>query len=314
MTEIAVSSNPSGARSFSLALRDIKLAHSVFALPFALLGGALAVPAGAPVARTAGQAALIVVCMVAARTVAMLVNRVADRRFDAANPRTAGRAVASGALAVRAAGWMIAASAAVFVLGCAGFVFFGNWWPVALSAPTLGLVSFYSFTKRFTSLAHVFLGLALAASPVAAAIAVAPGSVGLDGAGVTASGAATLLLAGFVALWVAGFDVLYALQDLEFDRGAGLRSIPAALGARGAAWASRGLHVGAFVLLVLAVRTEPRLGALMYGAVAVVGAALIAEHWVLVRRGLAGLPMAFFTLNGVVSVVVGCVGVCDLVV
>ncbi len=314
MSEVAVPTQSGGVRSFSLALRDIKLAHSVFALPFALLGGALAVPAGAAAGRTAGQAGLIVVCMVAARTVAMLVNRVADRGFDAANPRTAGRAVASGALSVRAAGWMIAASSAVFVAGCAGFVVFGNWWPLALSVPTLGLVSFYSFTKRFTSLAHVFLGLALAASPVAAAIAVAPGTLGLGGGGVTASGGATLLLAGFVALWVAGFDVLYALQDLEFDRGAGLRSIPAALGARGAAWASRGLHVGAFVLLALAVGTEPRLGVLMYGAVVVVGAALVAEHWVLVRRGLAGLPMAFFTLNGVVSVVVGCVGILDVMV
>jgi len=310
----AVVTTERGAGSWTLAVRDIKLAHSVFALPFAVLGGALAVPAGAPAVRTAGQVALIVWCMVAARTVAMLVNRVADRRFDAENPRTAKRAVASGALPVRTAAGMIAAAAAAFVVGCAGFGYFGNWWPLALSVPALVLVSFYSFTKRFTALAHVFLGLALAASPVAAGIAVAPETLGLTGDGLAPSGVATLLVAGFVVLWVAGFDVLYALQDLEFDRGAGLRSIPAALGARGAAWAARGLHGAGFALLVLAVRAEPRLGVLTYAAVAVVAAALVAEHWVLVRRGLAGLPMAFFTLNGFVSVALGCAGVADLVV
>lgn len=301
------------AAHISLALRDIKLAHSVFALPFALWAGAMAVPPAAPVLRTAAQIALIILCMVTARTVAMLVNRVADRRFDAANPRTAKRAVASGALPVRSARWMIAAAAAAFIVACAGFLAFDNPWPLMFSVPTLALVSFYSYTKRFTPLAHLFLGLALAASPVAATIAIAPQTLGLTGEPIAPNGAATLLLAAFVTLWVAGFDILYALQDLEFDRGARLRSIPAALGARRAAWAARAMHAGAFVMLILAVRAEPRLGALTYAAVALVGATLIAEHTVLVRRGLAGLPMAFFTLNGAISLLLGIAGILDLI-
>jgi len=301
------------AARLSLALADIKLAHSVFALPFAILAAALAARPLDPLRLHLAKFALIVVCMVAARTFAMLVNRIADRRFDAANPRTARRALASGALSLRDAAALAAASAILFILACAGFLLVGdNLWPLVLAVPTLALLSFYSFTKRFTAAAHLFLGLALAASPVAAAIAVNPAVIGLAGAAPTSAGLAIFCLAAFVALWVAGFDILYALQDLDFDRNAGLHSIPAKLGPAAAAWTARLAHAAAFAMLLLAINAEPRLGALTAAAAAIVLAALIAEHAILARRGLAGLPMAFFTLNGFISLTLGALGVADV--
>ncbi len=297
-----------------LALRDIKIAHSVFALPFALLAAALAVPQAAPPARIAAQFALILICMVAARTFAMLINRLADRRFDAANPRTAGRAVATGALPTKTATAYAAAAAITFIFACAGFLALGNAWPLALAGPTLALVAFYSFTKRFTPLAHLFLGLALAASPIAAAIAIQPATLALEAEPLAPSGRATLYLAAFVALWVAAFDILYALQDLDFDRAANLKSIPAALGPCAAAWTSRALHALAFLALLAAIAAEPRLGPIIYTAAAIVAAALIAEHLVLTRRGLAGLPMAFFTLNGFIALTLGALGILDVLI
>lgn len=287
-----------------IAARDIKLAHSVFAMPFAVLGAFLARAAGEPADRFIGQVALVVVAMVAARTWAMLVNRLADRKIDAENPRTARRAFASGALSTRYGVLLLLASAGVFILAAAGFgVAFENWWPALLSAPVLAWIAFYSFTKRFTWLCHLMLGGALAASPLAAGIAVRPEYL-LE--------TATLFwLAGMVACWVAGFDVIYALQDLDFDRQTRLHSIPARFGPRGAIWISRSLHAVALAALVLAWFGEPRFGALTAAAIAVVAGLLIAEHAVLARRGQNGLNLAFFTLNGVVSCVLGAAGAVD---
>ena len=297
----------------ALALADIKVAHSVFALPFAILAAALAIPPGQPAATTTVQFVLVIAAMVAARTVAMLVNRLADHRYDAQNPRTARRALASGALSRNDALALAAAAATLFVAACAGFlVVTANPWPLILALPALALVSFYSFTKRFTAAAHLFLGLALAASPVAAAIAVNPASIGFDGP-LTPAGVSIYFLAAFVALWVAGFDILYALQDLDFDRQSNLHSIPAKLGPRGAAWTARVLHAVAFALLLLAINADPRLAALTSAAAAIVLAALIAEHTLLARRGLAGLPVAFFTLNGFIALTLGTLGVADVI-
>lgn len=295
----------SPAAQLRLIAGDIKLAHSVFALPFAVLGAFLARPADAPWARFGGQLALVVVCMVFARTWAMLVNRLADARFDAANPRTGRRLFASGRMRTRD-GWAWAlAAAALFTLATAGFwLIDANPWPLALALPVLAWIALYSFTKRFTALCHLFLGGALAASPLAAAIAVEPGSL--------AELPALWCLAGMVAAWVAGFDVIYALQDIDFDRAAGLRSIPARLGWRGAAWASRALHAAAVGLLVAAWRLDPRLDALFGAGVAAAAALLVAEHALLARRGAAGIPMAFFTLNGIVSCVLGALGCADV--
>ncbi len=301
-------------RSAGVALSDIKLAHSVFAAPFAIMAAFLATevtrsgPPTEPGAwrRFGGQLLLVAGCLFFARTWAMLINRLADQRFDAANPRTAGRALASGRLRMGEGSFVAALAAAGFALCCGGFwALYGNPWPLFLSAPTLAWVAFYSFTKRFTLLCHVFLGSALAVSPLAAAIAVRPEALWHT--------PAIWLISAMVLLWVAGFDIAYALQDLEFDRETGLRSIPAALGWRRALWTSRLAHAGAFGFLVWAGLVEERFGAIFWAATALVGGLLAFEHLVLARRGLAGLPMAFFTLNGLVSLALGAAGSVDSV-
>lgn len=305
-TSPALSRPPLAAR-LALAAADIKLAHSVFALPFAVLGAFLARPADALWPRFAGQLALIVACMVFARTWAMLVNRLADRTIDARNPRTHRRVLAAGKLSPRDGLFIALASAAAFIACTALFwAFFANPWPLILSVPVLCWIAFYSFTKRFTALCHIFLGGALAASPLAAAIAINPEFA--------IASPALWLLAGMVLFWVAGFDVIYALQDVDFDRTAGLSSIPARLGPTGAIWTSRVFHAAAFGLLIAAWRTEPRFGLLFALGVAAVGGLLVIEHAVLARRGKAGLEMAFFTINGIVSCVLGLAGVLDLTV
>jgi len=329
-----------------LALSDIKLAHTVFALPFALLAAVMAAPVlinketrgpdGSAILfgdtidwrRLAGQLGLVLACMFFARTWAMLVNRLADRGFDRDNPRTERRVFASGRLGARQ-GWAVALGCAAAFVACCGlfWVFFGNAWPLWLSVPVLGWIALYSYTKRFTWLCHLFLGGALAASPIAAAIAVNPEVIfsvfnskpqSYFPPTVTVltetPGPAILLLAGFVLLWVAGFDVAYALQDIDFDRRTGLHSIPARLGVKGALWVSRGLHAGAFAFLVAANFPDTRLGYLFSVATLGVGAILVFEHIVLARRGVAGLPLAFFTLNGIVSCVLGAAGIVDVVV
>lgn len=287
------------------ALGDIKLAHTVFAMPFAILGAALAFEPEPGAARVAVVLALVVVCMVFARTWAMLVNRLADARFDAANPRTAGRAVAAGRLGVRQ-GWFVAlGSALLFCVTAALFwPLTGNLWPAILCVPVLGFIALYSYTKRFTALCHVFLGAALAISPLAAGIAVRPESL--------ADVPALWFIAGFVLLWVAGFDVIYALQDLDFDRERRLHSIPAKLGWRGAAWVSRLLHAVAYGSLIAAAVIEPRFGPVFFGGVAAVGLLLVSEHRLLARRGPEGIPMVFFTYNGIASVVLGLAGLLDV--
>lgn len=301
------------ARPILLALSDIKISHSVFALPFALLGGVLAsdIP-GSPApawGRFAGQLALIVGCMFTARTWAMLINRWADWRFDAHNPRTARRAIASGRLSPRAGLLVAVAFAAAFVALCALFwVFFANPWPVLLSVPVLAWIAFYSFTKRFSLWCHVFLGGALAASPLAAAVAINPAYLG------TRAGMSVWLIAGMVVCWVAGFDVAYALQDLDFDRERSLHSVPAKLGVSGALWISRLLHVAAGAFMIGASLADPRFGWIMRAGVGAAIVALVFEHIVLARRGVAGLPLAFFTLNGFVSLTLGGLGVLDVFV
>lgn len=297
---------PSSARArLSLAASDIKLAHSVFALPFAILGAFLARDPALGWPRFGGQLLLIVVCMFFARTWAMLVNRLADRRYDAANPRTQRRAVAAHPTLATDFFVLAGLCAAAFIAAAGAFwVFFDNPWPLLLSAPVLAWIALYSFTKRFTSLCHVFLGGALAVSPLAAAIAVRPEAL--------AETPALFWIAGMVLAWVAGFDVIYALQDIDFDRRTGLCSIPARLGWRRAAWVSRALHAAAAACLALAWRADPRLGWIFGAGVALVGVLLVLEHAVLARRGKAGLDMAFFTVNGIVSCVLGAVGVIDL--
>ncbi|MEM1446278.1 MAG: UbiA-like polyprenyltransferase [Planctomycetota bacterium] len=303
---------PLAAQLVSLG-KDIKLSHTVFALPFALWAAVLAAGSATRLP-TWTEALLIVLCMVLARTFAMTVNRLADARFDALNPRTAGRAIPAGRMTRRFAATTIAATALGFVIAAGGFWWFrDNAWPLLLSPLVLALVASYSFTKRFTALCHGVLGVALAASPVAAAIAIEPGYL---------TQPSVWLIAGFVAAWVAGFDVLYALADAEVDRELGLHAIPAKLGTAGALWCSRGLHGLAIVALVFAVFTSPMLGLPTQAAAAAVVGLLIAEHALVLRavrrqasgQQLPGSPLlhhAFLTVNGIVSVLLGLAGMFD---
>jgi len=322
----------------AIAAKDIKLAHSVFALPFALLGAFIAFaplvnsalyvpvpvtpgapqPSWSPWRWFAGNLALVVVCMVAARTFAMLVNRFVDRRIDAENPRTAKRAFAAGKLRHRDAVIMLAASVSLFTLGTAGFgAFYGNWLPLFAGPFVLAWLAFYSYTKRFTFLCHLVLGVALALSPIAAAGAI--GGLPLvafwphESFGWFEQVADLYLLAAFVACWVAGFDVIYAMQDETFDRAKGLHSIPARLGTRGAAWISRALHAIGLLCLWRAASVSDPLGLSFALATGLTAGLLVTEHVVLAVRGHAGIPMAFFTLNGVIAIVLGAAGIIDIV-
>jgi 4-hydroxybenzoate polyprenyltransferase len=264
--------------------RMVKFSHTVFALPFALAAAALAARGhGLPPSRLLA----IVVAMAGARTAAMGFNRIVDRRFDARNPRTAAREIPAGKVSLRTAWTLTLASAALFVAAAA---FLGPLC-LALSPVALLLLFGYSFTKRFTFLCHIFLGLAIAAGPAGAWIAVR---------GDFAAPAALLMVA--VATWIGGFDVLYAISDRDFDRQAGLHSIPARFGVGGALVISGLLHaitVAAFVALVPAAH----LGAPYLIGVAIVVALLIWEHAIVKPSDLSRLDMAFFSLNGYVSVV-----------
>ncbi|MBS0187259.1 MAG: 4-hydroxybenzoate octaprenyltransferase [Planctomycetes bacterium] len=299
----------------AVAAGDIKLSHSIFAMPFALLATFLARPVDMAWSKFALVLALVVACMFVARTWAMIINRLADRRLDAANPRTARRAFASGRLSSAfGAGLALALVAAFAALTSLFWLLLANPWPLFLSLPVLAWIGLYSITKRFTWACHLFLGTSLAASPLAAAIAINPAVLGLsDGPELPGVRACLLLLAGMVTLWVAGFDIIYALQDVDVDRRDGLYSIPSRLGVPTALWLSRAFHLGALALLVFAWRADPRLGALFGFGVACVGLLLVIEHAILARRGKAGLEAAFFTVNGVVSLLVGSLGICDLV-
>jgi 4-hydroxybenzoate polyprenyltransferase len=264
--------------------RMIKFEHTIFALPFALSAAALAARGhGLTVLRLLG----IVVAMAAARTTAMGFNRIADRHIDAKNPRTARRELPAGAVSLRAAWTLTLASAAVFV-GAAALL---GPLCLALSPVALAFLFGYSFTKRFTFLCHLFLGLAIAAGPAGAWIAVRGDFTLVPG---------LLMLA--VATWIAGFDVLYALSDRDFDRGAGLHSIPAKFGVAGALVISAVLHAVALGAL-LALAPTAALGAPYLVGVAIVAALLVYEHAIVRPSDLSRLDAAFFTLNGYVSVV-----------
>lgn len=288
-----------------LLAADIKFSHTVFAMPFAILGAFMARPSDGTWAMFSGQLALVVVCMVAARTWAMVFNRLADRTIDSLNPRTARRVFASGLVQIRLGRITLAVCAAVFIAAAAGFWFaFGNPWPIALAVPVLAFLAFYSYTKRFTWLCHLFLGVALSLSPVAAALAIDHRAA--------MSMPALWWIAAMVAAWVAGFDIIYSLQDAQADKDQRLWSVPSRLGIRPALWISRALHAAALFFLLAAGRADERLGPLFLFATLAVGVLLVAEHVVLSRRGREGLHMAFFTINGIVSCLLGIVGCTDV--
>jgi 4-hydroxybenzoate polyprenyltransferase len=263
----------------------VRFSHSVFALPFALCGAWLAA-GGPPGWRTL---ALVVLCAVAARTAAMGFNRLADRELDAENPRTRGRELPSGKLAAGTVAALVLASAVAFV----ALAFLLN--PLAgwLSFPVLGVLLGYSYVKRFSAAAHLVLGLALALAPLGAWVAVR-GAVGADVAPV-------LWLALAVLTWVAGFDLIYACQDAEFDRARGLHSVPARFGLSGALRLSSALHAVTVAALAL-VGASAGLGWPWWTALAVCLALLVWQHRIVAPDDLSRVDLAFFTLNGWVGV------------
>jgi len=266
-----------------VTLEMIKWEHSIFALPFALCGAMLAA-GGVPAWH---QLAWIIVAMISARSAAMAFNRVADAAIDAANPRTQTRALPAGILTPSFVTTFVVVSCAVFVLAASRL----NHLTLILSPLALGIVLLYSYTKRFTRWSHLVLGFALGIAPAAAWIAV---RASLD--------PRILLLTAAVTFWVGGFDVLYACQDFDFDREAGLHSLPRYFGIRAALVISRLFHVIMLLLLITLVITFG-LGKFAIAGVVAVAVLLAYEHSLVSSHDLSKLNAAFFTMNGVISVV-----------
>ena len=267
-------------------LEMIKFEHSIFALPFALTGALLAARFSSHGWPSWKQLVWVVVAMVAARSAAMTINRIVDLRFDKENPRTAQRALATGALSTSFA-W-------TFTIAAVALFFAAAWQlnPLALKlAPVaLAVLFFYSYTKRFTDWSHLFLGFALGISPAAAWIAVT-GHLDLR----------MLILCAAVTLWVGGFDVLYACQDVDFDRRAGLFSIPKRFGVASALLIARAMHVGVIALLTWLAASFSLPWPAWVG-IAVVAALLAYEHSLVKADDLSKLDAAFFAMNGYISI------------
>ncbi len=288
-SERSVHASPTGAPApkgliakLRTTLEMIKFEHSIFALPFALTGAMLAVR-GWPAWR---QVLWLIVAMVGARSAAMTFNRIADLRFDALNPRTRMRALPTGQISLRFALGFTLLSCALLVLAAREL----NPLAFKLSPLALAVLLVYSYTKRFTVLSHIVLGACLGMSPIAAWIALR-GSVSLS----------VLLLGAAVTLWTAGFDIIYACQDVEFDHALGLYSVPKRYGIRAALYTSAILHVLMLALLVTVARLENLGWVAMAGLIAV--ACLLAyEHALVKPSDLSRVNAAFFTINGYVSV------------
>jgi 4-hydroxybenzoate polyprenyltransferase len=282
-----LSNFPALWRRFVLTLEMIRFEHSVFALPFALTGALLAWRQGGfPSSGLWARLGWILVAMVTARSAAMAFNRVLDAAIDARNPRTRTRHIPAGLLS-RSFAWGFIAVTSVLFLLAAGML---NPLCLKLAPFALGVVFFYSWTKRFTSLSHVVLGFALGIAPSAAWIAVA-GS--LD--------ARIVWLTAAVTLWTAGFDIIYSCQDYEFDRREGLFSLPARIGIGGALVVARLFHA-AMLACLAALAVSLSLGALAWAGVLAVAALLAWEHRLVHAGDLSRVDAAFFTMNGWVSV------------
>ena len=277
----------------------IKFSHTLFALPFALLGAALAAHGPDGWHGRARDWLGIVLCMTTARSAAMAFNRLADRRIDALNPRTARREIPAGKLSARSVAAFTAISAVGFVAST--LLFLPNVWPIALAGPVLAWLFGYSYAKRFTSLAHVWLGFALALAPACAWLALR-GSIAWP--------PAWLGLA--VLTWVTGFDVIYACQDEAFDRDAGLHSLPARFGARGALRLAAVCHA-LTVLALIGLGWSYPLGTVYFAGVVAVALLLIYEHAIVRPDDLSRVNVAFFRVNVAISVGLLAVGLIDLV-
>jgi 4-hydroxybenzoate polyprenyltransferase len=284
----------------------IRFSHTVFALPFALAAAVIAwtVPLldGTQVAFRARDLLGILLCMVCARSAAMAFNRITDRRWDAGNPRTAGRHLPAGTLTVAGVVGFAAAASAGFL--AATLLFLPNRWPLVLALPALGFICAYSYTKRFTWLSHFWLGAALMLAPLSVWIALRADAMARQPLDLLPA----VILGLAVLLWVAGFDMIYACQDAEFDRRAKLHSIPARFGIRCALHLAALCHLGMMVALV-ALPLAGRLGGpevelgWFYGiSLAAVGVLLTYEHWIVRPDDLTRVNDAFFRVNAVISV------------
>ncbi|MCI5130895.1 MAG: 4-hydroxybenzoate octaprenyltransferase [Candidatus Electrothrix sp. EH2] len=268
-------------KKIHILLEMIKFRHTVFALPFALMGAFLAAR-GVPSLRVFFW---VIIAMVGARTAAMTFNRIADYRFDAANPRTEQRALPAGAVSLKESWLMVAASSALFFLA-SGML---NPLALLLSPFALGLTFFYSLTKRFTWLCHVILGLALAVAPLGGWVATT-GSL-RDYPWVLSLG---------VLFWVSGFDIIYAAQDAEFDRKAGLYSMPASLGRKNAFFLAVSFHALAFLLFTLTGYLQG-LNRVYYIGIVLTGSALFYQHLIVNPRDISRIQVSFFSMNGFIS-------------
>ena len=262
-------------------LEMIKFEHTVFALPFALIGALLAAE-GMP---SSGQLLWIVLAMVGARSAAMTFNRIVDLQYDSANPRTRIRALPSGTLSMGFAVVFTLVMSGLFVASAAML----NTLCLYLSFPVLGILFGYSYTKRFTALSHLVLGFAIGLAPLGAWLAIRGEFAWIP-----------VLLSGAVMCWIGGFDIIYACQDTDFDRKAGLFSMPSRWGTATALHVSSTLHVGATLLLINVGRLG-ELGVIAYIGIAVVAAILYWEHRIVRPDDLSRVNMAFFGLNGYVS-------------
>lgn len=261
----------------------VKFAHTAFALPFALIGYTLGVMAAG---FDPWILAAVLACMVFARNAAMGFNRVIDRRFDMRNPRTAGREIPAGKISVRAGKWFVILNSAAFIAVAATF----NWLTLVLSPVVLIVVLGYSYTKRFTALCHMVLGLGLAIAPSAAYIAVT-GTLTIT----------PICISVLVLTWVSGFDIIYALQDAGFDREERLHSVPAALGVRGALWVSELLHV-VTVAMVIVVGSLLGNGWLYWTGAAVFLGLLVYQHLIVRPGDLSRIGAMFGLTNGLASI------------
>ena len=275
----------SAVHHLALVLDNVKFQHTLFALPFCLMSFGYATYPG-----PSGRLLLLVLlAMVTARTAAMSHNRFVDAELDAINPRTRGRPVPTGRITRRETLLWTVGSSGAFVGVCALI----NVWALALSPVALAVILSYSHAKRFTWLSHVWLGASLGVAPLGGWVA----ALGLPWSPVP------WLIAGSVVLWVAGFDVIYATQDEAFDRETGLHSLVTKLGISGALWAARAAHVVAVGLLVALGLVADRLGVVYFAGLAVAAVSILVEHTMVRADDLSRVNVAFFTMNGIVSLV-----------
>ena len=282
-------------------LEMIKFSHTLFALPFALMGAALAVSKPGVVVSGIKPWVGILICMVGARSAAMAFNRIVDRRIDAKNPRTATRHIPSGVLSTQSVAIFTVVSCSIFLAGTAMFLP-ENPWPLRLSSPVLLWLLGYSLAKRFTSLAHVWLGVALGMAPAAAWVAFR-GELSLT----------PVLLGLAVTFWVSGFDILYACQDYDFDTKAGLHSIPARFGIGRSLKIAALLHL-VMVCMLVGVGISMPLGWMYFGGVLVVASLLVYEHSLVKPEDLSKVNVAFFQMNILISIGLLCVTLADLLI